>query len=132
MTAGEDLPLSSDRVLRVLLVEDEPAARDGLAVLLDIEPDLALVGSAASAEQALLLVHDLAPDVVLLDNELDGQLTGVEAAPAFKELAPHAVVLLCTATPEDEVEGQPGVDGYLCKEDLVSLPDAVRQARGRA
>ena len=131
MSTCEDAP-SSAAACRVLLVEDEPGARDGLAVLLDIEPDLSLVGTAASAEEALMLVHDLAPDVVLLDNKLAGSLTGVQAAPAFKELAPRAVVLLCTVTPEVELEDHPGVDGYLCKEDLVSLPDAVRQARGRA
>jgi DNA-binding NarL/FixJ family response regulator len=123
---------TSERVCRVLLVEDEPAAREGLSVILDIEPDLTLVGSAASAEEALLLLHELAPDVVLLDNELAGSLTGVQAAPAFTELAPQAVVLLCTVTPEGELEAHPGVDGYLCKEDLVSLPDVVRQTRGRA
>jgi DNA-binding NarL/FixJ family response regulator len=132
MSTREDPATSASRRCRVLLVEDEPGARDGLAVLLDIEPELALVGSAATAEEALLLVRDLAPDLVLLDNQLGGLLTGVEAAPAFKELVPDAVVLLCTATPEGELEEHPGVDGYLCKEDLVSLPDAVRQARGRA
>jgi DNA-binding NarL/FixJ family response regulator len=123
---------TSERACRVLLVEDQPGAREGLSVLLDIEPDLTLVGSAASAEEALLLLHELAPDVVLLDNELAGSLTGVQAAPAFKELAPQAVVLLCTVTPEGELEEHPGVDGYLCKEDLVSLPEVVRQTRGRA
>lgn len=132
MTHCEDATPPCDRVYRVLLVEDEPAEREGLAVLLAIEPDLALVGSAASAEEALALARELAPDLVLLDNRLEGALTGVEAAPAFKELAPGATVLVCTAEHGHDVEGRPGVDGYLCKDDLVSLPDAVRQARGRA
>ncbi|HUR13383.1 MAG TPA: response regulator transcription factor [Mycobacteriales bacterium] len=132
MTELEEQPPVPHQVCRVLLVEDEPAVREGIAVLLEIEPDLALVGSAASAEEALLLVPELEPDLVLLDNRLEGVLTGVEAAPAFKQLAPAATVLLCTAATEQEVEGHPGVDGYLCKDDLVSLPDAVRQARGKA
>ncbi len=117
---------------RVLLVEDEPGVRHGLEVLLQIEPDFALVGTASSAEEAIRRVRELAPDVVLLDNRLEGPLTGIEAAPEIKRLAPDSRVLLCTAYAEDCGDGHPGVDGYLCKNDLVGLPEVVRQLLGSA
>lgn len=125
-------PLEDAQVCRVLLVEDEPAAREGLVVLLEIEPDLALCGTAASAEEALSRVAELEPDLVLLDNRLEGPVTGVEIAPQIKRLVPTASVLLCTAEPDSDLQGRPGVDGLLSKGDLVGLPEAVRQARGRA
>jgi DNA-binding NarL/FixJ family response regulator len=119
-------------VRRVLLVEDDSAARDGIAVLLEIEPDLQLVGTASSAEEALRMVAALAPDVVLLDNYLEGAMTGVQVAPDIKALAPAAVVLMCTSDADDHAAHEPAIDGCLCKDDLVALPDAVRQLLGRA
>jgi DNA-binding NarL/FixJ family response regulator len=125
------LPLVDER--RVLLVEDDPAVADVVAILLETEPDLQLVGSVVSAEEALELVGQLRPDLVLLDNQLTGQLTGVQAAPAIKELAPEAVVLLCTALDLSAVAAEePSIDGYLRKDELVSLVDVARQLLGSA
>jgi DNA-binding NarL/FixJ family response regulator len=118
---------------RVLLVEDDPSVRDVIAILLATEPDLLLVGTAASAEEALRLVAELGPDLVLLDNQLEGPLTGLQAAPAIKRLAPGAVVLLCTALDVSELaREEPAIDGYLRKDELVSLVDLARQLLGSA
>ena len=120
------------RPARVLLVEDELPVRTGIAALLEIEPDLELVGTAATAEEAMELVTELRPDVVLLDNALDGELTGVEAAPAIKLRAPAVVVLMCTADPGDLAKQEPAIDGCLCKDRLDVLPEVARQLLGRA
>jgi DNA-binding NarL/FixJ family response regulator len=125
-------PALTRRTVRVLLVEDEPPVQAGIATLLEIEPDLELVGTVATAEEALELLDRLAPDVVLLDNALDGALTGVQAAPLLKERAPALVVLMCTADPGDLATQDPAIDGCLCKERLDVLPDAVRQLVGSA
>ena len=118
---------------RVLLVEDDLTLRDVIAMLLDSEPDLLLVGTAASAEEALELVAELSPDLVLLDNQLEGPLTGVQAAPAIKQLSPGIVVLLCTALDLSHVaDTEPAIDGYLRKDELVSLVDVARQLLGSA
>lgn len=122
---------------RVVLVEDETTIRTVIEILLSTEPDLELVGTAATAEEGIDLVRDLAPDLVLLDNQLAGAMTGVQAAPTIKDVAPSVVVLLCTALDLHELaEREPAIDGYLRKDDLVELVDVVRAlldaAPGRA
>lgn len=118
---------------RVVLVEDDATVRGVIEILLSTEPDLELVGTAVSAEEGIELVRRLAPDLVLLDNQLEGPLTGVQAAPAMKGLTPGVVVLLCTALDLAHVAAsEPAIDGYLRKDDLVELVDVVRDLLARA
>lgn len=119
-------------VTRVLLVEDDDGVRGVVEILLGTEPDLELVGTATSAEQALDMVGRLCPDLVLLDNQLEGPLTGLEAAPLLKRQAPSVVVLLCTALDlAAAAAAAPDVDGYLRKDHLVDLIDVVRDLLAR-
>ena len=112
---------------RVVLVEDDPTVRGVIEILLATEPDLELVGIAVTAEEGIRLVTDLLPDLVLLDNQLAGPMTGVQAAPSMKAAAPSVVVLLCTALDLAGVAAShPAIDGYLRKENLVNLLDQVR------
>jgi two-component system response regulator NreC len=114
--------------MRVVLVEDDPTIRSVIEILLSTEPDLELVGVAVTAEHGIELVRELAPDLVLLDNQLEGAMTGVQAAPSMKGAAPNVVVLLCTALDLAAVaKAEPSIDGYLRKDDLVDLVDVVRQ-----
>lgn len=113
---------------RVVLVEDDPTIRAVVEILLGTEPDLELVGSAASAEEGIELVRRFAPDLLLLDNQLEGALTGAAAAPAFKVAFPGVVVLLCTALDLAEVAAATDdIDGYLRKDQLAELADVVRE-----
>lgn len=113
---------------RVVLVEDDSTIRSVIEMLLSMEPDLELVGSAASAEEGLELVRTLDPDLVLLDNQLEGALTGVAAAPMVKRVAPSVVVLLCTALDLSAVAAaEPSIDGYLRKDSLADLVEVVRE-----
>ncbi|MCU1622621.1 MAG: bacterial regulatory s, luxR family protein [Frankiales bacterium] len=112
---------------RVVLVEDDPTVRSVIEILLSTEPDLELVGTALSAPDGIRLVAELVPDVVLLDNQLEGAMTGVQAAPSMKAAAPSVVVLLCTALDFASVAArEPSIDGYLRKDNLVHLVDHVR------
>lgn len=112
---------------RVVLVEDDATIRAVIEILLSTEPDLELVGSAATAEAGIELVRELKPDLVLLDNQLEGALTGLQAAPTIKDVAPSVVVLLCTALDlAAAAADEPSIDGYLRKDDLVDLIDVVR------
>jgi NarL family two-component system response regulator LiaR len=112
---------------RVVLVEDDATVRSVIEILLSTEPDLELVGTAATAEDGIRLVEELAPDVVLLDNQLEGAMTGVQAAPSLKRAAPRVVVLLCTALDLADIAArEPAIDGYLRKDDLADLVDKVR------
>lgn len=118
---------------RVLLVEDDVTVRAVIEMLLEDEPDLELVGVTDSAEEGVALVGRLRPDLVLLDNQLSGALTGLDAAPRMKQAHGGAVVLLCTALDlEDRSRVDPAVDGYLRKERLVDLVDVVQALLSRS
>lgn len=62
----------ADARIRVLIVDDVPETRENLKKLLLFEPDIEVVGSAATAEEGIRLARDLQPDVVLLDINLHG------------------------------------------------------------
>ena len=112
---------------RVVLVEDDATVTSVIEILLATEPDLELVGTATSAEAGIELVRELSPDLLLLDNQLEGALTGVAAAPAFKEAFPAVVVLLCTALDLAGVAADAAdIDGYLRKDRLAELPDVAK------
>jgi DNA-binding NarL/FixJ family response regulator len=112
---------------RVVLVEDDLTITGVIEILLSTEPDLELVGTATTAEDGIELVRELAPDLLLLDNQLAGRLTGVEAAPAFKDAFPGVVVLLCTALDLAGVAADtPAIDGYLRKERLAEVAEVAR------
>ena len=112
---------------RVVLVEDDATVRGVIEILLATEPDLELVGTAATAEEGIELVRATAPDLLLLDNQLEGALTGVDAAPQFKVAFPGVVVLLCTALDLAGVaERAPAIDGYLRKDQLAEVADVAR------
>lgn len=120
---------------RVVLVEDDATVTSVIEILLATEPDLQLVATATSAEVGIELVRRLAPDLLLLDNQLAGRLSGVEAAPAFKQAFPGVIVLLCTALDLAGVAAEaPSIDGYLRKERLAEVADVSRDllaAHGR-
>ena len=117
---------------RVLLVEDDATVRAVVEMVLSTEPDLELVGTTATAEEAVELVASLQPDLVLLDNQLEGPLTGLEAAPQMKRKHSSTVVLLCTALDmEERAAAEPAVDGYLRKERLIDLVDVIRELLDR-
>jgi len=113
-------------VTRVLLVDDHQLVRDGLRALLD-GPDLQVVGAAADGEQALLLVAELAPDVVLMDLSMPG-MDGAEATRRIRLAHPDVQVLVLTSSSEGERVWQAldaGATGYLLKD---SEPAALREA----
>ncbi len=112
---------------RVVLVEDDAMIRAVVEILLSTEPDLELVGSAVSAEDGIALVRAEQPDLVLLDNQLEGAMTGLQAAPTMKAAAPSVVVLLCTALDlAESAVREPSIDGYLRKDHLVDLVATIR------
>jgi len=132
-------------VIRVLVVDDHPVVREGLVTVLSDEPDVQIVGSAASAEEALPLAAHERPDVILLDLELAGAsptsaparapgssapLDGVEAIPRLAEASPHTRVIVFTAYDTDErVFGaiRAGARGYLLKG--ASVPEIAQAIR---
>lgn len=122
--------------IRVLLVDDQKLMCEGLRVLLEMEPDLKVIGEAGDGEVALAAYAEYQPDVVLMDIRMPG-MDGVEATRRLRERWPEARVIILTTFDDDEYvfEGlRAGALGYLLKD--VSgheLAEAVRTvARGGA
>ena len=81
-------------MIRLLLVDDQPAARRGLRVRFHLEPDLQVVGEASTGSEALTLVKELKPDVVLMDIEMPG-MDGITATRRRRFASPERSLLRC-------------------------------------
>lgn len=107
-------------LIRVLIVDDHPIVRRGLWSLLSSYPDIQVVGEAQEATAALLAVRDLAPQVVLLDIQMDG-VDGIDIAARLLRSAPLTKIIILTAYDNDEyVLGafRAGAYAYLLKNSL--------------
>src|SRR6266566_4411645 len=81
-------------MIRLLLVDDQPAVRRGLGMRLHLEPDIQIVGEASTGKEALSMAQVLAPDVVLMDVEMP-EMNGIEATAVLSaSLSTSAVVIL--------------------------------------
>lgn len=80
-------------VIKLLLVDDQPALRRGLGMRLALEPDMQVIGEAADGEEALKLIKMLAPDVVLMDVEMP-RMDGIAATKALHATVTSAVVVM--------------------------------------
>jgi DNA-binding NarL/FixJ family response regulator len=117
--------------IRVLVVDDHPVVRSGLAGMLTVEDDLEVVGEAADGEEALVRVAALRPDVVLMDLRMP-RLDGVGATERILTANPAARVVVLTTydTDADIVRAVgAGASGYLLKDTpRAQLVEAVRAA----
>jgi DNA-binding NarL/FixJ family response regulator len=116
--------------LRVLLVDDHDLFRTGLRNLLE-EEGVVVVGEAGTGNEALRMVEELAPDVVVMDLNMPG-LTGVEATRQIASVAPLARVLVLTISDQDgDVLDAilAGACGYLLKDSSIGeLMHGIRSA----
>ena len=117
--------------IRVLVVDDHPVVRDGVAVLVERTRSITIVGCAQSGREAIELAEELEPDVVLLDLRLPDML-GSEAVRAIRRRAPGAAVLIFTAHPDHaalEAARAAGAAGMVVKDVTRSdLAEAITRA----
>lgn len=128
--------------IRILLVDDQDLFRNGVAVIVDAQPDLEVVGQAADGREAVRAVDELEPDVVLMDlrmPELDGVAATREIfAPArvARRERPVRVVVLTTFDLDERAASaiRYGASGFLLKDTTPAmLSDAIRTVhRGNA
>ncbi|TQJ48574.1 response regulator transcription factor [Phycicoccus sp. SLBN-51] len=106
-----------DEPIRVLLADDHPVYRDGLAALLASVEGLEVVGTAEDGLAAVALATELQPDVVVMDVQMPG-LDGIEATRRLTTASPHIGVVVLTMAEEDATlfsAMQAGARGYLLK-----------------
>ncbi|MEV4379908.1 BTAD domain-containing putative transcriptional regulator [Streptosporangium sp. NPDC049644] len=118
--------------LRIVVVDDQALVRTGLRVVLDSEPGFELVGEAENGEQAIAVVRETAPDLVLMDIQMP-RLDGLTAARRIlADEAPPKVVMMTTFGTDDNLYAalRAGVSGFVLK---TSAPEqlitAIRAAQ---
>jgi len=115
-----------DRI-RVVLADDHPVVRGGIRIMLEAHGDIEVVGEAHNGEEAITLVREIMPDVLLLDMEMPKK-SGLEVA---RDLARAATRILALSAHDDEeyIFGllDAGASGYLTKDEAPDMiVDAVR------
>ena len=104
--------------IRLLIADDHPVVRDGLRAMLATQPDMELIGEAATGTEAVAHARALRPDVVLMDLQMPG-LDGPGAIATLREQAPeiHVLVLTTYGTDADITRAvDAGATGYLLKD----------------
>ena len=113
--------------IRVLVVDDHPVVRGGLVALLGSEPGLDVLGAAGSGEDALTMVDELHPDLVLCDLRLGARMDGVDVTAALRSRPDGPPVLILTTYDNDSDIARAvlaGAAGYLLKD---AEPAAIAQ-----
>jgi DNA-binding NarL/FixJ family response regulator len=104
--------------MRVVVADDHAAVREGLVTLLSTMPDVEVVGSAADGQEAVTLVAQLTPDVVLMDLRMP-RVDGIEATRRVRTAHPATQVVVLTTYADDESildALRAGAIGYLTKD----------------
>ncbi len=118
-------------MIRVLIVDDHPVVRQGLRYMLEQRPDIDVVGEGGDGEQAVALVTNLLPEVVLLDL-LMPKMDGMTVVREIKRLAPKTEIVILTSYYEDDQifnAIKAGALSYLLKESsTLELVEAIRAA----
>jgi two-component system, NarL family, response regulator LiaR len=123
--------MSSEKPIRVMIVDDHAVVRSGLAAFLTVFEDLELVAQAGSGEEAVRLCRQVSPDVVLMDLVMP-VMDGAAATQAIRAECPEIQVVALTSFREDDlVQGalQAGAISYLLKNvSADELANAIRAA----
>jgi DNA-binding NarL/FixJ family response regulator len=104
--------------IRIMIIDDHPVVRAGLASMLSTQPDMEVVASAASGHEALALLQTIVPDVILMDLRMSG-MSGLETIRAIhaRPDPPRILVLSSFDTDEDIYQSVgAGAQGYILKD----------------
>ena len=122
--------MSNQTAITIIIADDHEMVRRGLRMTIAAEPDLHLLGEATTGREAVQLVAELRPALVLLDVQMP-DLDGVAAAKAIRQAHPATAVVMLTSFAEDAqlyAALDAGVIGYLLKD--ISGDDLVEAIRG--
>jgi DNA-binding NarL/FixJ family response regulator len=114
------MPRPDQRTISVLVVDDHPMLREGVAAVLELQEDMRLVGEAQSGAEGVARFRELRPDVTLMDLQMPG-MNGVQAIEAIRSEAPNAKIVVLT-TYDGDAQAlralRAGAAGYLLKSSL--------------
>ena len=124
---------NSPNPIRILIVEDHQVVADGLAALLNDQPDMTVVGTAASVGDSIARTVEMSPDVVLMDFRLtDG--TGADAGAAIRQLRPDTKLIFLTREDSDAARFaalESGASAFIHKSRAAAeVVDAIRIVAG--
>ncbi len=113
--------------IRTLVVDDSAAALHSICCVLELQPDIVMVGTATDGSQALASAHLLHPDLILLDVQMP-VMNGIEAAARVRHDLPATRIVMVTVDDSPEVRQachDSGADGFIRKEQLDEELPAV-------
>ncbi len=114
--------------IRVLIADDHPVVRAGLRALLESEPDMTVVGETATGAEAVAIINELLPDVVIMDISMP--TNGIDATRQVRSVRPETKVLVLTIHVHESYlfrAIKAGASGYVLKSAVdTELIDAVR------
>ncbi len=119
-------------MIRVVLADDHAFIRIGIRNILQKTPDIKVVGEASNGQQAVMLVEELQPDILLLDMEMPNK-NGIEVARKLRETGSKTSILALSAHEDKHfILGMlaNGASGYLTKEEVPDI--VIRAVRGIA
>jgi DNA-binding NarL/FixJ family response regulator len=120
--------------ITLLLVDDQPQVLQGLSMLLALEPDLRVLGTAHTAEAGIALARQLRPDIIVMDVQLPG-IDGISATRQLGSELPRSKVIILTLYGDADTRRRAmlaGASAFVVKHDLHgALLAAIRQTAGR-
>jgi DNA-binding NarL/FixJ family response regulator len=110
--------MSQNEKMKVMIVDDHPLMRVGIAAIVNARTDMTVVAQAGTGEQAIALFQKHKPDITLMDLRLPGDMGGVEAIAAIRSKSPRARFIVVTTYDGDEDIHralEAGAQGYVIK-----------------
>jgi DNA-binding NarL/FixJ family response regulator len=122
-------------MIRLLLVDDQPVVRQGLRMRLTLEPDITVVGEASTGGEAIALVQQLCPDVVLMDIEMP-DMDGIVVTSIVRAATPQSAVVMLSMHDDAATQARARMAGAAAfvekRGTSEALLAAIRQAAQQA